>query len=283
MSYDIIYSKQFIRLRRTGEIIPMLLSGSNNCFEIGLNGRDGRRARDWSSMRYYNRKGKLSEKPDRILAKLDAELRRYIRRRDKHEAPSDIRKHFGYYSSLVVGGGSCSDTTWEQWRGVFANGIKRALTVEELDKLGVNPYFNAYTRSPDGKPVGIALKTERDYFSELQKWRQWASTSADSFSLSFQPLSTDTVLERLHAPKRKAAKPHVRVEQDHYFVLTDGTSALIRYTSRGYRYSWGKTDGSARHFKTGKDAEFFRQRLVTAHRHKAELWRVERIDRPASF
>jgi hypothetical protein len=78
VSYDIIYGKQFVKLRKTGEVIPMLLSGSNNCYEIGVGGRNGRRTRDWSPFRYYNRKGKLSEKPSIILKSLEADLRKCI-------------------------------------------------------------------------------------------------------------------------------------------------------------------------------------------------------------
>lgn len=99
MSYEIIYNKQFVSLRKTGEVIPMLLAGSNNCYDIGLYGRNGRRSRDWSNDRYYHQKGKISEKPEAILGKLDAELRRMVRehhnRGDSDAKPKDIRNHFG--------------------------------------------------------------------------------------------------------------------------------------------------------------------------------------------
>ena len=284
MSYDIIYNKQFVKLRKTGEVIPMLLSGSNNCYEIGLNGRDGRRSRDWSSMRYYNRKGKLSENPDVILDKLDAEIRKYIRtRREREVKPADIRNHFGYYSSLVVGSGHCGGTSWDMWRGVFSNGIKHALTIEELDALGVNLRFSAYVPgdSPNGKPAPVPIKTEQEYFAELRKWREWQAQAGHTFSLSFFPMSTDRVLERLRSLRRKTPREKTRVEQDHYFVLTDGSSALLKYTSRGYRYSWSISSGKK--FRSEKEADAYRERLINKGRYKADIWKVERIDNACAF
>jgi len=285
LSYEIIYGKQFVKLRRTREVIPMLLAGSNNCFDIGRNGGNGRRARSWSNDRYYNRKGKLSEKPDIILKNLDAELRRRIRDRyHKEDKPADIRNRFGYYASIAVGGGHCGDTSWNLYRSQYANGIKTALTVEELAKLGVTLYFNTVTfreDSTDGIPASVDLKTEQEYFIELKKWRAWQNGNGKSFWLGFRPHNTDMVLERLRSPKRKAPREKTRVEQDHYFVLTDGYNGLLKYTSRSYRYSFSKSGG--RRFMTEIAAETYRQQLLKNGRYKADIWKVERIDSNATF
>lgn len=286
MSYEIIYGKQFVKLRRTGEVIPMLLAGSNNCFDIpDYQHPKGRRARDWSNDRYYNRKGKISEKPDIILKNLDAELRRRIRDRyHKEDKPADIRNRFGYYASIAVGGGHCGDTSWNLYRSQYANGIKTALTVEELAKLGVTLYFNTVTfreDSTDGIPASVDLKTEQEYFVELRKWRAWQNGNGKSFWLGFRPHNTDMVLERLRSPKRKAPREKIRVEQDHYFVLTDGHNALVKYTSRAYRYSFSRTGG--KRFRTEKEAETYRQRLLKNNRYKADIWKVERIESHAIF
>jgi len=237
-------------------------------------------------MRYYNRRGKLSEKPDILVKNLEADLRKLIRRHHKEDKakPSDILKRFGWYASLAVNGGSCSDTSWGQWSGVFVNGIKSAMTVEELDKLGVNLRFTAYGNEPDNKPAQVAVRTEREYFSELSKWRDWQLAHPDKmFSVSFLPMDTDSVLRHLMVVRRKHSIPREKVQQNHYFILTDGSSALVRYTSRGYRYSHSETSYSAKHFKSEKDAETYRLQLVAKGRHKADIWQVKRIDQPASF
>lgn len=290
MSYEIIYNKQFVRLRRTGEVIPMLLAGSSNCFEIGRNGRNGRRSRDWSNMRFYNRKGKISEKPDTILANLDAELRRIIRdhskRKDEFSAkPAQIRERFGYYASLAVGGGSCGETSWDLYRSQFSNGIKNALTVEELAQLGIYLYFHTiwFDGKPEGIPPEVHIKTERQYFEELKKWREWQNSNgkSKSFWLGFSPLNTDMVLERLRDSRRKPPREKTQVEQDHYFVLMNDKGSLRKYTSRGYQYAWSR-DGGKR-FMTEQAAEQYRQQLLKKGRYMADTWKVERIDRTAAF
>jgi len=283
MSYEIFYNKQFVSLRKTGEVIPMLLAGSNNCYEIGMGGRSGRRSRDWCSDRFYHRKHKISEKPAVILGNLDAELRKIIRRhrRDKEAKPADIQKHFGYYAGIVVGSGHCADTSWGQYRAVYANGIKNALTIEQLDELNINLVFRAGFNSPNGMPSTIPIRTEREYFAELKKWREWQALGGRSFYLSYVPLGTDTVLARLKPSRQKPTIEKVEVEQDHYFVLTDGSTNLLRYTSRGYRYSYSKTGG--KRFPTEKAAETYRQQLLANERYQADIWKVQRVESIARF
>jgi hypothetical protein len=285
VSYEIIYNKQFVKLRKTGEVIPIFLSGSNNCFDVRPDGRTGRRARDWSVTRYYNRKGKFSEKPALILKKLDAELNKVIRDHRGRDGikPAHIRDHFGYYTSLAVGSGSCGGTSWNMYRSQFANGIKNALTVEELAKLGVTLYFYAVTikDNPNGVPAQRDIATEREYFTELKKWRAWHDGNGKSFWLSFHPHDTDSVLERLRAGKPKAQNEKTSVEQDHYFVLIDGSNVLVRYTSQGFQYSFYK--GNGKRFRTEKEAENYRQRLLKRQNYKAGIWKVERINANATF
>jgi hypothetical protein len=285
MSYDIFYGKQFVKLQKTGEVISVLLSGSSNCFEYGQGGRNGRRTRDWCSMGYYNRKDKLSEKPDIILKNLDADLRKHIRQNGKATAyseavkPSAVKDCWGYYIAVAIGGGSCSDTSWSRYRSFFENGIRGALTVESLVQKRVYPMFSAY--GDFGQPHSIPLLTEKGYFEELKKWKAWRETHpGHNFSLTFSPMSTDEVLDRLRKPK--VQREHTRVEEDHYFVLADaGGQSLLRYTSRGFRYSW--TTAGGRKYRTEQEAEKYRKELVEKGKYKSETWKVKRIDSPATF
>ena len=285
MSYDIFYNKQFVNIRKTGEVIPMLLAGSNNCYEIGVGRRNGRRSRSWESDRYYNRKGKISDKPEFILKQLDAELRKMIRkhreREDSEATPKDIRERFGYYAAIVVGSGNCGGTSWDKYRGVYANGIKNALTVEQLDKLGVNLVFHAGYNSENGYPASIPITKEREYFTELKKWREWKGQNGHSFYLSFSPSDTDRVVERIRASKRKEPREKTTIEQDHYFVLRNSNGNLTKYTGRGYRYSYSQTGG--KQFRTEQDAEKRRKQLVDNERHQADTWKVEKVEGKAFF
>jgi hypothetical protein len=287
LSYEIIYGKQFVQLRRTREVIPMFLAGSNNCYDVpDYRHPRGRRARDWSNAPWYNRKGKrLSEKPDIILKNLNAELNRRIRNRhDKEDKPSDIRNRWGYYASVAISGRGTRGTSWNAWRSQFTNGIKNALTIEELDKLGIHLYFCTVMigdQPTDGIPKSVDITTELQYFTELAKWRAWKNGNGKNFYLGFHPYDTDEVLRRLREPKRRAARPKTTVEQDHYFVLTDGYNNLVRYTRRGYRYSFSKSGG--KRFMTEKAAETYRQQLLKRQAYKADIWKVERIEGKATF
>ena len=289
MSYEIIYGKQFVKLRRTREIIPMLLMGSNNCFDVpDYKHSRGRRARDWSNAPWFNRKSKrLSEKPEVILKNLNADLSKYIRRnREDGTKPADIRNHFGYYGSVAIAGKGTRGTSWSLFCSQFINGIKNALTVEELAKLGVTLYLNDVGMvgdSPNGRPAQVDIVTEQQYFVELKKWQAWQAKTGKGFWLSFHPLDTDEVLRRLRVPKRKAPRAKTSVEQDYYFVLTSGYYGygLLKYTRRGYRYSFSK--GGGKRFMTEKAAETYRQQLLERGRYKADIWSVERIEGKATF
>lgn len=259
----------------------MLLAGSNNCFDVpDYQHSRGRRARDWSNARWYNGKGKISEKPEVIVKNLDAELNRMIRNRhDREDKPSDIRNRFGYYASLAISGRGTRGTSWNTFRSQFTNGIKNALTIEELAKLGVTLYFHdvgMVNDPPNGRPAQVDIMTEPQYFAELAKWRAWKDGNGKSFWLSFHPHDDELVLKRLRESKRRVPREKTRVEQDHYFVLSDGYYGLVKYTRRAYRYSFSKTGG--KRFRTEKEAEAYRQQLLKRGCYKANIWKVERIE-----
>jgi hypothetical protein len=266
----------------------MLLAGSNNCYECPTYEHPkGRRERDWGHETWFTRKDKLSDKPDIILQKLDATLNKLIkenRAREEGAKPKDIKDHFGYYSSIAVAGRGTRGTSWNAFRSQFANGIKNALTIEELAQLGVSLYLYDIGMpgdSPNGRPAPVDITTEPQYFVELAKWRAWQATTGKSFWVSFHPLSTDEVLKRLHALNHRTPKEKTKVEQDHFFVLTDGFNALVKYTRSGYRYSYHKDSG--KRFKTKEEAEAYRQQLLKRGAYKAEIWKVERIEAKAIF
>lgn len=283
MSYDIIYGKQFIKLQKTGEVIPMLLAGSNNCYEIGRGGRTGRRTRSWDNQTYFNKRGKISEKPNVILANVDAELRRVIRkhRGDDGATPSDIRNHFGYYVAIAVGGGRCGETSWNRFRSQYENGIRGAKTIEELAALGVYPCFTDCLSKTNGKPASVMIENERQYFEELKKWRAWSAIGGERYYLSFRPYDTDTIRERLRTPRKRTFRERQQVEQSHYFVLSSDGCYLKRYTRSGYRYSVHPSGGKK--FMSKKLAERYRKELLAKGRYKAESWKVERINQKMPF
>lgn len=281
MSYSIFYNKQFVKLERNNEVIPMVLLGDNNCFDaVGPNHKSGRRSRDWQCFRYYNDSPSPSIDPLTLIRNVNADLQKTVeehRRRDGEEevTEEDVRKRWGWYTSLAISGYHTSATSWKMWFGLFKNGIDKALTIEQLHDLGIHLYFHTY--NDRSSPEAGLIRTEDEYFAELEKWEKWRSEGDKrSFSLSFSPHNDELILQRLRSLRKRAPKPKTQIEQDHCFVLTDGEYGLVKYTRRGYRYSYTKSQ--AKRYRTEAEAERRRKSLVENKFYKAEQWKVERIE-----
>ena len=208
MSYEIIYGKQVVKLARTDEVIIMLLAGSNNCYEIRPGGGQ-RRERNWFNFRYYCEEDFLGIKPNVLFDKLNAEIESCIKKRlvspykDAGDTPENIREHYGYYVSLSLCNQKCSDLSWDKYVNIFHKGIQNALTIEQLDSIGVNLLFDTY--GTEGYPSPIPIKTEDSYYTELEKWQKWKAEKENNFfCLTFSPRNYELVLDLL---KRKIEMP----------------------------------------------------------------------------
>jgi LysM repeat protein len=126
MSYEIIYDKQFIKAG--DKFIPMLYWGSNNCYEY-----NGRRTRDWGNYSSVAN-GNILATSVEILSAIDKQ-RESLMNSVMNEGYSD--ESFGYYNSIAVGGAHTTKTSFRKYKGVFSNGIKRALSVEQLRENGI--------------------------------------------------------------------------------------------------------------------------------------------------
>jgi len=124
MSYEIIYDKQFVKVNDK-TFIPMILAGSNNCYEWSPSGKE-RRARSWWNFSYLLG-GKLAGSLEGML-KIQENYREGLLERHGEEYDDNS---FGYYSSLSINGGGCN-ATYGQYTGISKTGCAKALTVEQL-------------------------------------------------------------------------------------------------------------------------------------------------------
>ncbi len=309
MSYDIFYDKQFVRLNKTGEIIPMVCGGSNNCFDVDGRGHSGRRSRDWQIYRNFitdddkERPTTFSAMPEAILSLVEKDIRRY---KDKVETDEwyieqkytkeDIEKSFGYYASLAIGGHT-STTSAGKLRTFFSGGIRHAKTIEELDALGINLEFRSW--SWDGKfsnpEPDTIIRTEAEYFEALEIWKKWREETVTyrdgqptqhkpSIYLGFSP-SEKAVTAKLRdfrwRLRTKRVNEKKSVTAPFYFVLGNEFGYLVRYTRHGFKY--GGVPRSGKPFRTEAQAESFRKKLVARNAYKAEAWKVKRVDEPKAF
>ena len=127
MSVDIIYEKQFIDLK-DGRYVPLLLSGSSNCYEYSSNGRE-RRARNWWLLTPIPRFEHFAPTLNEMLNMCD-ELRNDLQFQwDDYEDGS-----FHFFTGLHLGykGGAMS---FRQYQGLYKSGVKYALSIEQLRQL----------------------------------------------------------------------------------------------------------------------------------------------------
>lgn len=127
MSSYLIYDKQFIKLPNE-QFLPLVYSGSSNCTEMSSSGRE-RRERSWNECGYV-----LDGKRTANLQELVAGCEKYRngvieRNADRDDKYND--KEFGWFSGVGIGS-SPSGTTYGQFKGLFTDGCKKAITLEQL-------------------------------------------------------------------------------------------------------------------------------------------------------
>lgn len=113
MSYAIVYAREFLKTN-DDRIIPLVLSGSNNCYEM-YNGRE-RRERCWWTL-YIPHSSSPAIRSEELMEII------------KSRVPSD-NEHF------VRGGKWVDDKAFVRF---YENGIKKAKTLEELNDEAMHP------------------------------------------------------------------------------------------------------------------------------------------------
>lgn len=210
MSYEIIYAREFIKTS-DGRIVPLVLSGSNNCWDTTYRGH-WRRERSWFPI--YAKSG---ENPAISPEKLMTKVKGFI--------PSGYNRHFVRNSKWVDDDGFIR---------FFENGIKKAKTLEELnDELlykhnlkGIVYYYGEGTDVYSVHDATIADSAELDIFlkkvDELIK--EYSGKEKLHISIGF---------ECEEALKRKK-KPRTKKERlDKFYVITTEHGYLSKLTRHG--------------------------------------------------
>lgn len=235
MSYEIIYDKQFIRTAKG--FIPMVLAGSNNCYDANGNSNRMRRSRDWQMWNI----GRIIS-TEKELLDYTKEVRQSLIDRypnDSDDVYND--KSFGYFSAIAVGGTTTRKTTFGNFQGVFKVGIAKALTVEELKEHGISTriftshYDIELNRKFGYEPINFCPNTSQ----ELQDFIDENESKPIKFYLDFYGASEST-FKRMRFNRgydlRKEAKKTV-VTQASAIVLNSG-AYFVKFTKYGYKYSF---------------------------------------------
>jgi hypothetical protein len=308
MSYEIIYDKQFVKLS-DGTVIPMILCGSNNTYDVVKNGVE-RRSRDWWCVRWFS-DGLFNPTPELILAKVDEELKKKIDEYTSQEyaerynngvkhTEDEIRREYGYYNSVALNGGRCKSMSFTSFRNIFAIGIKNAKTIEELANNDIRLVFKhfhwhdyKYSIAP---PSEEYINTEADYFRKRDEYLVWQKeciiTRDDnkqekpSVSLYFagrdEYISDRIYIIRKLEKQDKPAKQKKEIMVDSYYVLKNDNGYLVKYTARGFKYAYSLSY-SCKSFMTEKEANTYKNKLVREKKHKAESWIVTPVNSQKIF
>lgn len=308
MSYDIIYDKQFVKLP-DNNFIPMILSGCNNVIEHANSWRGGRgrRSRDWAAHEYVVR-GSGNEffaSGDSILKNVQGIIDRCVAshanvKKDydsKIYTEYEVKKSFGYFEALAIRTQNTSKCTATMYYNLYKNGIKDALTIEELDKIGIHIYFyifdwNGYEFSipkPEWNQQNIT-STEQ-FFKVLEEVKEYTKNCVvtengrkENAHVYIHFNGSDTLIsDKLKAYRKRSKKKPIRyddVEVDHFFTLKNHNGYLWKYTARGYKYSYSYPQ---RHWMTEKEVQKFKNYLINSKKSDAHSWEIVKYDRRYSF
>lgn len=286
MSYDILYGKQFIKVD-DNRVIPFVLIGSNNLYEAGNNNK---RVREWSNTYAHSEGKRVIVENDTLLANIDKYREQTMERcaenvkeyKDESWAYDD--KRWGYHTSVAMYGKHTSTTSFGMYKSFFKNGIKEAMTVEELYdahvtiSLRVSPYYDAKEFEAMNVKVlpTVYIKTTQQLIDTIAEYEAYYA-GVKSATLYISESGMEWFMRR--KPKRKVDKKetkHIIVKE--YYVLKAINTGFyfFRNTKYGYKYSYHAISGKA--FHSEAKAKAFHKRM----RNK-ELFTVTKIEDTRSF
>lgn len=239
MSHEIVYNSQFIKTKE-GKIIPLALSGSNNCTEMTLGGKE-RRARDWSAI-YFNNQNQMIDKTElEIMERIEG------------FTGGEYQQHFVKNSKYVDDKGLIS---------FFKNNIKKVKTIEEMQETYYNcnalrGYLSIWQEHSNSHEGIYYIKDSEELENFLNAARLRIESKKENESiyvcLGFQ-------CEKFE-PKVKPVKKDKERLSEYYAIMVEGSGYLTKITSRNLKYSYGLSN-NAKQFKTEEAANKYLETLL---------------------
>lgn len=251
MSYEIVYERRFVKVKIDAEvcILPLVLSGSNNCYEPGVGKRD-RRERSWcifqvKDAEFYKRYGI----PVIIQEDTDEHVEAMVK--DKEDT-----RFFKNGSNWVDGKG---------FRRYWKNGVKDAFTIEEINerRLYDTCLKVYYSGGPDESYYFASCKDSESLANALIEAgnRKIKYVKGDVYvGFDEEDILTKNKLKQKYRPEARKAKKWTE-EQGHAYVLYNGSSYIMKLTARHIHLCY--TEENAKQFKTQKAAEKWLEELYT--------------------
>jgi hypothetical protein len=278
----------------------MILTGSNNCYEVGYRGRE-KRERNWYSLSYYTRSHNEFYAPaDVILQKIEDEKNEKLKELEDAESfvskqgyTSDgILENYGSHLSIKL---TSARSTYKNYYNFFKNGIKNAKTIEELNAVGINLRFSLYFGSKEApetikQPETVNIHSELQFYTQYKELLQYKyecskldKNCEPSIFLTFSGHyeNVEYNMKKLALQKLPREKKLIEVEQ--YFVLENQSGYLVRYTRFGFKYVPWHSSYQVKKFLDFKKATNYRLKLIKEKKHMAGDWKVTTINEKVSF
>jgi hypothetical protein len=307
MSYEILYNKQFVKLP-DNKIIPLVLGGSNNCYEIKMTNRGKeKRSREWFvHSNFFNKGSRYFEDADVYLKNIESFRNKEVERitgpeywnKDANYTTEDVNKKFGYFISCkMYGQSSCASMSFNSYYNFFKSGIKNAKTIEELKEVGIILTFNVYKYNniksqSIPEPKFTLIESTEDFFRQAKIAEEYSNNCVmiDEEGKEHKPyvyLSyidsyeyVEDKIKKFNVKKEKREKKPIEFEK--YYVLKSNDGFLIKYTARGYKYSYYPSP-QIKKFISNIEAEKYKQTLINKGKPHAETWKVTPIERNTTF
>lgn len=289
MSYDILYGKQFIKVDDK-RVVPFILIGSNNCYDL-----DNKRSRDWNNTYAHSEGRHIIADNDKLLANIDKYREDTMKRsadnvieyKDDSWAYDD--KRWGYHTSVSFYGKHTTGTTFGAYKSFYKNGIKEAMTIEELDAVGVrislrvSNYVNKAELDANNlsilptvyftssKQLADTIAEYEAYYANVKSATLWLTeVGMSSYMEKKKRIRRNAKLEK------KAEKKRVTLNEYYVLKQLNGDGYFIKNKKYGYQYTFNPISSKA--FPNEKVIKAFHKRM----RNK-ENFEVRKIEDTRTF
>lgn len=241
MSYEIVYDKQFIKVNTNNgnKYVPMVLSGSNNCYEWSNGGKE-RRARSWFP---FSLDGNLLVDESMVNKYWENSLEEIINR--TNDTKNDIKKSFGYYTGIYVNGNR--NTSYGNIKGIFDTGMEKALTIEQLKGEGISVIVSTgwITKGSELKPLSVTVENDNEFIGAINKLEEHVKDSKVSITVKFSGMHEE---KPKYIRKKFFAKPEkelIKTNEVHVIKVSNGTYVYKSHRG-GFNYVWDA--GTAKYY-----------------------------------
>jgi hypothetical protein len=245
MSYDIVYERNFLKME-DGRIIPLVLVGANNVYDSYWSGNRSyyKRTRDWACL-FVSPSGSIAHTPEGLLDVA------------RSSTGGVYQEHFKFRNKWIDDAGLLR---------FVKNGIKRALTIEELNELSAHPIvlhgsFVVYRKTGEFYPGGyekssrdiehcVAINDSKD-LSDFIKVAEDREMHKDSKETIYVALKYDGE-KAIPYPKEKRGRTKRERPDKYWLIVREDGAYLKRLTRTGAKLTFW--ENSAKWFSTEKQA-----------------------------